>query len=114
MSGKQAPEIVSLHQGTVLSAISRSNGKTVAVMGLIRLLTWLVIGYFLWAMVRNYLRKQEALRNKQATTKADSPVLIVKCRQCGLHLPQSDAVGSNDAWFCGEEHRRQWRAASQD
>ncbi len=83
-------------------------------MGLIRLLTWLVIGYFLWAMVRNYLRKQEAQRNKQAATKADPPVLIVKCRQCGLHLPQSEAVSGDSAWFCGEAHRRQWLAARQD
>ncbi len=91
-----------------MSAISRSNGKTVAYMGLIRLLTWLVIGYFLWAMVRNYLRKQESLRNKQASTKSDSPVLIVKCRQCGLHLPQSEAVSADTEWFCGDEHRLLW------
>ena len=114
MSGEQAPEIVSLHQGGVLSAISRSNGKTVPCMGFVRLLTWLVIGYFLWAMVRNYLRKQESLRKKQTPAQPASPALIVKCRQCGLHLPQPEAVSGNDQWFCGDEHRRQWLASRQD
>lgn len=83
-------------------------------MGLIRLLTWLVIGYFLWAMVRNYLRKQEALRKGRAADQPASPVLVVKCRKCGLHLPQSEAVSGSDEWFCGDEHRRQWLATRQD
>lgn len=82
--------------------------------GLIRLLTWLALGYFLWYMVRNYLRKQDNQRNQQTKAKPQSPSLIVKCRQCGLHLPQSEAVALDNDWFCGDEHRRQWLGQRQD
>lgn len=83
-------------------------------MGLIRLLTWLAIGYFLWSLVRNYLRKQEILRNQRKQTRPQSPSLIVKCRQCGLHLPQAEAVALNTEWFCGDEHRRSWLGRRQN
>ena len=77
-------------------------------MGLIRLLSWLVVGYFLWAFLRNYLRKQQNLRNSHAKNQPQGAALIVKCSQCGLHLPEAEATTSNQQWFCGDDHRRQW------
>jgi len=31
---------------------------------------------------------------------------MVGCRQCGVHLPISEAVEADGNYFCSEEHRR--------
>jgi uncharacterized protein len=30
---------------------------------------------------------------------------MVVCAQCGVHLPQSDSIKANGAYFCCEAHR---------
>ncbi|MDO9315838.1 MAG: PP0621 family protein [Burkholderiaceae bacterium] len=30
---------------------------------------------------------------------------MVACVHCGVHLPQSEAVGASAGWFCGQAHR---------
>lgn len=30
---------------------------------------------------------------------------IIACAHCGVHLPQSEAIGGPVRWFCGEAHR---------
>ncbi len=32
---------------------------------------------------------------------------MVRCAQCGLHLPESEATSDQGLHFCCEEHRRQ-------
>ena len=77
-------------------------------MGLIRLLFWLAIGYFVWLNVKSYLRKQE-IRNANAARKQQQIAeRIVKCEQCGLHLPEPEAFTADDRWFCTEDHRQRW------
>ena len=80
----------------------------VCYMGLIRLLTYLAIGYFLWQMVKNYLRKQELRSAAEARRKPQAPARIVKCEQCGVHLPEPEACAADDRWFCSDEHRQRW------
>ncbi len=31
---------------------------------------------------------------------------MVVCLHCGVHLPESEAVGSAAGWFCSDEHRK--------
>ena len=45
---------------------------------------------------------------------ADTPPLperMVRCAQCGVHLPESDALADGDRHFCNEAHRRAARTA---
>ena len=30
---------------------------------------------------------------------------MVKCKNCDLNLPKSDAIKSGKDWFCSEEHK---------
>ena len=30
---------------------------------------------------------------------------MVKCVTCGVNIPKSEAIGSEEHWFCSEEHR---------
>ena len=40
---------------------------------------------------------------------------MIACRQCGLHLPRSDALPGRGGLFCSEAHRRAFeQAASSD
>ena len=32
-------------------------------------------------------------------------VEMIKCLACGVNIPKSEAVGSEEGWFCSEEHR---------
>ncbi|WP_157662743.1 PP0621 family protein [Sulfuriferula sp. AH1] len=34
---------------------------------------------------------------------------MVRCKHCGVHLPRSEAVGTEAAWFCSEAHQREYR-----
>jgi hypothetical protein len=77
-------------------------------MGLIRLLTYLAVGYFLWLTVKNYLRKQEQRQANAAQKKPQSPARIVQCQHCGVHLPETDALAASERWFCNNEHQQRW------
>ncbi|MEF9943618.1 MAG: PP0621 family protein [Burkholderiaceae bacterium] len=35
-----------------------------------------------------------------------SPEQMVRCSQCGVHLPRSEALASAGEFYCGEEHRQ--------
>ena len=43
----------------------------------------------------------------QGTTKN-----MVRCAQCGLHLPEAEAIPDQRLYFCCEEHRRQHTGAA--
>tara|TARA_Y100000590_G_scaffold46040_1_gene48894 strand:- start:171 stop:365 length:195 start_codon:yes stop_codon:yes gene_type:complete len=30
---------------------------------------------------------------------------MVRCVTCGVNIPKSEAIGSEEHWFCSEEHR---------
>jgi len=45
-------------------------------------------------------------------TTAGSPENMVRCAQCGLHLPEAEAIAHQGRYYCCEEHRRQHRPAS--
>jgi uncharacterized protein len=37
---------------------------------------------------------------------------MVRCAQCGLHLPEAEATSDQGLYFCCEEHRRQHAGAA--
>jgi uncharacterized protein len=79
-------------------------------MGLIRLLLYVVIAAFIWFSIKNYLRKQ-AIRSKPSPNKQAGR--IVKCQQCGLHLPEQEAAAFDDQHFCNKQHLQLWLSQSQ-
>ncbi len=54
-------------------------------------------------------------RTGERTIAASKPVEnMVRCKQCGVHLPQSDACGDAAAWFCCAEHEREFQTKNKD
>jgi len=83
-------------------------------MGLIRLLSYLVIGWLVWRTVKRWYAGYQQSAGKQAN-KQPNPALstrIVKCEHCEVHLPESDAVVHDGHWFCNQQHKHAWLGKS--
>ena len=71
------------------------------------LLVLLVVGVGLWMLVTR-ARGPAAPGGGGAARKAGppSPVVMVECAHCGLHLPAADALPEGSRLYCSEAHRR--------
>lgn len=68
-----------------------------------KILLLIIIGLVVYALIRNYQRslgKPAAPANKHAVED------MVKCAQCGVNLPQSEAIYSGGDFFCTPEHKQ--------
>lgn len=76
-------------------------------------LLWAVIIYLAW---RWYTASKQSSSQSASSSESSRPAnsgtddtaeAMVKCAQCGIHLPYSEAVhGAGTIIFCSEEHRR--------
>lgn len=55
--------------------------------------------------------KARIAQNQQAPSKSE-PQAIVRCAQCGVHLPQSEAFYDGKDTFCSEGHMQDFHAKS--
>ena len=75
------------------------------------LLVLLVLGFCLWSLLTRLRggRGDDPGRSdgpgKGAAAPA-TPVAMVECAHCGLHLPAADAVAEGSRLYCGDAHRR--------
>ncbi|HEY0962691.1 MAG TPA: PP0621 family protein [Pseudomonadales bacterium] len=76
-------------------------------MGLVRFIILLLVLGVAWFVVKNYLRKQ-ALRGSTRNGKPQIAGKIVRCKQCNVHLPETEAIREGEEWFCTQEHRQAW------
>jgi uncharacterized protein len=72
----------------------------VARLAIIAVAVWLAI--YLLRRALHYLTP-----SKTASTPTESAKNMVRCAQCGLHLPESEAIAHHGHYFCCQEHRRQ-------
>jgi uncharacterized protein len=70
-------------------------------MGLIRLIIIVFLGWLLFRLFRHW---QNRLSSKP-TSSGEKIDTMVKCAQCGVHVPQKSAIESNGQFFCCEEHK---------
>ncbi|MBZ0106280.1 MAG: hypothetical protein K8H84_11715 [Sulfuricella denitrificans] len=61
---------------------------------------WLII-----TLLKNYGRSVD--QDEKAAPPAETGEDMVRCAQCGVHLPRSEAILSGGEFFCCDEHRRQ-------
>jgi len=69
-------------------------------MNLLRILTWLLVIWILWVMIKNYLAKE----TRKTPAKRALPQKMVKCDQCSVHTPESEALFHDSRWFCNKAH----------
>lgn len=72
-----------------------------------RILFFVLLGlaaYIAWRWVRvKQLGSQAGAPTRQPP--AGDPEQMVRCSQCGVHLPRSEALTSGGEFYCCEEHR---------
>ncbi len=70
---------------------------------MIKILLLIAIGFVALAVIRAY---QRSLRKPPAPAREHSVEDMVKCAQCGVNLPRSEAIYSGGNFFCTPEHRQ--------
>ena len=61
----------------------------------------LCVGVFYW-----WWRKSRS-DTKRSVEQAKPVENMVRCAQCGVHLPENEALGDTAAWFCSAAHARE-------
>lgn len=68
-------------------------------------LLWAVLIYLAWRWY-TALSAAKSERSKPDGAAGEAAEPMVRCSQCGVHLPQSESVpGAGDLLFCSEDHR---------
>jgi len=65
-----------------------------------RILVLIAIGLLLYIIISNYLRRQKVMKS-QDTPSAEK---MVKCKYCGLHILEQEALTANNNFYCSQEH----------
>ena len=71
-------------------------------MGLFRLLFWIILiaaAFWLW---RRIMHKGSKAKKSTQTT-----LPMVRCAQCGVHVPRTQALQNQDRWYCSRAHLEQ-------
>ena len=75
---------------------------------MIRLLFWVVLIFVaVWAW-----RKFKAPAVNARQPGRDNVLPMVRCANCGLHLPDDRAVREGNLWYCSQAHLQQGPGAS--
>jgi uncharacterized protein len=76
---------------------------------MIRLIMWIaLIMAIIWFFKR--ATKRATSRSKPASHQLDAAPMV-RCAQCGVHVPQDRALSQGQQWYCTEAHRLQGPAA---
>ena len=72
-------------------------------MNLFRLL---IIAAIVWLVIRIFKNWQEKNLTAKKNTDKDSTIKnMVQCSKCDVHLPEQEAIRSNNKFYCCEEHK---------
>lgn len=74
-------------------------------MGLLRLLFWAAIIFATFWFLRRLFAKLKSA--KQTPPPEPSAAPMVRCHQCGVHVPQSQALTDQQRWYCSQAHLTQ-------
>ncbi len=58
-------------------------------------------------VLKSYLRGAQSKQQVRAPDPANDDMAntMVRCAQCGVHVPRSESILSRSKFFCSEEHR---------
>lgn len=71
---------------------------------IVRILLLLALVYLIWRLVR-LARSRLSAVNRATAKRSGLRVSSVRCAQCGLFLPESDALLYKGRHYCSTEHR---------
>ena len=69
----------------------------------------LVLGLFLaYWILKGYRRKIDRRKDAPRVENED----MVRCAQCGVHLPRSESLPAGQSFYCSAEHRQSHQGGS--
>lgn len=71
-------------------------------MNLIRLIAFAVIFWLLYRLILTLLSKASRPARRDTPQREGT---MVRCEECGLHVPQEQALIKDGKYYCCEEHR---------
>ncbi|MBF1801061.1 PP0621 family protein [Alloalcanivorax profundimaris] len=79
-------------------------------MGLIRLLILAALVYLVWRFAKRLLAAANNDDDGTRPTRSAEPrgETMIRCQQCGLHVPEREAFRHRGLGFCSQEHQRQY------
>ncbi len=69
---------------------------------MIKLIVLAVGVWLIYRILKGYSRSV----GHERPTQADSVEDMVRCTQCGVHLPRSESILSQGKFYCSDEHRK--------
>ena len=76
-----------------------------------KFLVFLIAIVALLYLVRNSVRRRMPPPGGGPRTTDTTPQAMLRCAQCGLHLPRDEALPGRGGVFCGEPHRTAYERA---
>ncbi|WP_367274123.1 PP0621 family protein [uncultured Thiothrix sp.] len=80
---------------------------------IIFILVLLVVGYLLLKSWQRRKQLDNQRRDAPSSGQIKNQQPIVSCQQCGLHVPQSEAVQHGGKFFCSLDHAQQAQVTHQ-
>lgn len=71
-----------------------------------RLLFWIALFVLAWWLWRRATRPS---RPSPQEPREEETVPMVRCAQCGVHVPRSNALQDEQNWYCSRAHLEQDR-----
>ncbi len=72
-------------------------------MNIVRLLIVVLIVVILYQLVRRFFHASEPNDEGEKQIRSGT---MVRCKQCGLHIPSDEAVEGSGGYYCSEAHRQ--------
>lgn len=72
---------------------------------MIKLLLLAVGVWFVFTILKKYARSVDR-DDERDVTAPPAHEDMVRCAQCGVHLPKSEGILSRGEFYCSDEHRR--------
>lgn len=69
-----------------------------------RLLFWIAL---ITAAVWLWRRFKSSADTPQSAPSEDNPTPMVRCAQCGVHIPRQQALNESQRWYCSQLHLQQ-------
>ncbi len=77
---------------------------------LLFILILFVVSYLVVKSIRNKLDKNKRINKNDSTNGSNAKnnkTQMLKCDECGLHIPEHEAIKQGNLAFCSLEHARQ-------
>ena len=76
-----------------------------------KLLLLLIALFVLFLLVRSTWRRARKPPPVSKPAHGEAPQQMLRCAQCGLHLPRDEALAGRGGVFCGDAHREAFERA---